>query len=113
MCSGRSQVLKGSPEGQPEDAQPGDHGDQPEEAQLPVGKLHRLAEGLAPESRGDEGQHALEHEQQRDPRRDDFAHGRYLPRPGLLKYLKKSELGSSTITSLFVRMPWRYASMLR
>lgn len=27
----------------------------------------------------------------------------YLPRPGFFRYLKKSELGSSTSTSLFVR----------
>ena len=35
------------------------------------------------------------------------------PLPGLLKYLKKSEFGSSTRTSFFFAKPARYPSRLR
>ena len=53
------------------------------------------------------------HEHQRDPDHQR-AHGAdLLPRPGFLKYLKKSDEGSSTRMSLLLRRPWRYASMLR
>lgn len=37
----------------------------------------------------------------------------YLPRPGLRMYLKKSELGSTTITSDLLRKLSLYASILR
>src|SRR5260221_7773143 len=91
-----------------------DHGHQSREADLPIGHLDQLAEGLPPQARRGERQDAFDHQHERESREQYVAHGaEVLPRPGDLKYLKNSDDGASTITSAFPRRLWRYASMLR
>ena len=56
--------------------------------------------------RRDERQEALDHQHQRKRREQhvrQHARGAYFPRPGLFRYLKKSEEGSSTMTSVLLR----------
>src|SRR6185369_2197566 len=95
---------------QQEDDQPRDHRREAREADLPVGHLRETLEGLPPHLGGGKREDSFEHEHEGKSRDEDFRH---FPRPGFLRYLKKSELGSSTITSLFERSVWRYASRLR
>src|SRR5471032_2935734 len=113
MCSGSSQRrMSGGRE--KKNHEPHEHRREPREADLPVGHLGEALEGLAPELRRRERENAFDHQHERERREDEFAHGaELLPRPGFLRYLKKSDDGSSTITSPLLRRLLRYASMLR
>src|SRR4051794_37727919 len=103
ICSGSSHFLMAHPRtgaghcsirasvswaDQEKDGKAGHHRDEAEEAQLPIVQLERLAEHVAPHLRRHERQDALEDERERDPGGEDLEHRAYLPRPGLLKYLK-------------------------
>ncbi len=101
----------------PEKKEPQRDAAQPEEAQLAVTQLHELAEAAPPAARRHEGQDAFDHQHERERAPEGLsAHantglcgfGRYRRAPAaaappeLCMARKKSDEGSSTITSLFL-----------
>src|SRR5574337_1527390 len=59
-----------------EQQQPDEHAGQAEESDLPVGQPGRALEHLAPQARAQEGQQALQHQNQRDRAEDQIRHQR-------------------------------------
>ena len=84
-----------------------------DKAKLSVGELRQTQKRIAPAAGRDQGQQAFEHQYQGACRQETFRHrvlraDAYLferlcaarPAPDCFRYWKKSELGSSTMTSL-------------
>src|SRR6187455_2914510 len=88
---------------------PAQHGGKPDKPHLAVGQFGDTAKGLAPQAGGEKRQQALYDQHQRQRGQQIFTHARSALRylDGLLffRYLKNSELGSSTSTSpLFLKL---------
>lgn len=110
------ECLEGASARHEKDCQPGQHGHQSENAQLPVANDCDAIYCTAPQRRRHERGNTLENEHQPHGRKKMTRQSRYgylPPLPGVLKYLKKSELGSMTRTSLLLLKPALYASRLR
>src|SRR5262245_8277689 len=96
-----------------EQHQAAEHRGEPEEADLAVAELQDPLERLAPELRREKWQQPLDDQHEAECHEQRASHHLAVPRPGFLKYLKKSELGSSTRMSERLRKLARYASRLR
>ena len=122
MYSGNTQLRTDDHQGNDADA----NRYEPDKAKLPVGQVCQTAKSVAPHARRDQGQYSLEHQHQGACRQKSFRHGVFpvwlyllgrrgtarLP-PDCFRYWKKSELGSSTMTSLLFLNVALYASRLR
>jgi len=89
---------------EPDDEQAKGHAHQTEKANLAVLQLQDLGEDMAPAARRDQGQKALEDENQPQGHPPGIGHGagraqRPAAAPLLRMDLKKSDEGSTTITS--------------
>ncbi len=80
------------------------HGCQPEKTDLAIGKLRNLQESGAPATRHQQWQQSLQHKKQAERRQQGINHGGpyFFAPPGALKYLRNSEFGSISNTSLRV-----------
>src|SRR5450759_21531 len=111
----------GCSSGKEKQQHPGQHRGEADKTQLAIGLFSDAAEGFAPETGSQERQQPFDDQHQRQRGQQDFTHGdpsgsrprRYLDGLLFLKYLKNSELGSSTNTSLLFLKLCRYASRLR
>ena len=80
------------------------HRHQSEKPNLAIRKLRYLQESLPPVARRQQREQALEHEKQAERDHEGVAHRPpyFLAPPGVLKYLRNSEFGSISNTSLRV-----------
>ena len=80
------------------------HRHQSEKPNLAIRKLRYLQESLPPVARRQQREQALEHEKQAERDQEGIAHRLpyFFAPPGVLKYLRNSEFGSISNTSLRV-----------
>ena len=80
------------------------HRHQSEKPNLAIRKLRYLQESLPPVARRQQGKQALEHKKQAERDHEGVAHRLpyFFAPPGVLKYLRNSEFGSISNTSLRV-----------
>ena len=80
------------------------HRHQSEKPNLAIRKLRYLQESLPPVARRQQREQALEHEKQAERDHEGVAHRPpyFFAPPGVLKYLRNSEFGSISSTSLRV-----------
>ncbi len=80
------------------------HRHQSEKPNLAIRKLRYLQESLPPVARRQQREQALEHEKQAERDHEGVAHRLpyFFAPPGVLKYLRNSEFGSISSTSLRV-----------